>query len=170
MREAYIVDACRTPVGKRGGSLSTVHSADLGAHVIKALMARTGVDPAAVEDVIFGCCGSGSLAASEYGRNLYYPFLTPPLATLGKLASAADHPEEAAVHFDVAETLCRRLGHHVPLGWTLLDYGDSLLRDRAGAAEDAAIQKHDEAMQIATDHGISALVTELLKRKSILKA
>ena len=51
---AYIVDAVRTPVGRRGGGLSTVHPADLGAHSIKALMDRTGVDPNAVDDVVFG--------------------------------------------------------------------------------------------------------------------
>ena len=44
MPEAYIVDAVRTPVGKRGGSLAQVHSADLGAHVLKALVERTGID------------------------------------------------------------------------------------------------------------------------------
>lgn len=53
--EAYIVDAVRTPVGKRGGGLSGVHSADLGAHVIKEVVDRSGIDPSAVEDVIFGC-------------------------------------------------------------------------------------------------------------------
>ena len=52
MAEAYIVDAVRTPVGKRGGGLSQVHPADLGAHAIKALVERTGIDPAAVEDVV----------------------------------------------------------------------------------------------------------------------
>ena len=55
MPEAYIVDAVRTPVGKRGGSLAGVHSADLGGHVLSALMRRTGVDPGAVDDVIAGC-------------------------------------------------------------------------------------------------------------------
>ena len=54
MAEAYIVDAVRTPVGRRGGGLSQVHPADLGAHPITALVDRTGIDPAAVEDVIFG--------------------------------------------------------------------------------------------------------------------
>ena len=54
MPEAYIVDAVRTPVGKRGGGLSQVHPADLGAHVITALVERTGIDPAVVEDVFFG--------------------------------------------------------------------------------------------------------------------
>ena len=52
--QAYIVDAVRTPVGRRGGGLSQVHPADLGAHSIKALIERTGVDPAAVDDVVFG--------------------------------------------------------------------------------------------------------------------
>ena len=54
MGEAYIVDAVRTPTGRRGGGLSEVHPADLGAAAIKALLRRTGVDPMAVEDVIFG--------------------------------------------------------------------------------------------------------------------
>lgn len=54
MGEAFIVDAVRTPVGKRGGGLSKVHPADLGAHVIKELINRTGIDPAVVDDVIFG--------------------------------------------------------------------------------------------------------------------
>ncbi len=55
MGEAYIVGAVRTPVGRRGGGLSQVHPTDLGAHVLVSLLERTAVDPAAVEDVIFGC-------------------------------------------------------------------------------------------------------------------
>jgi acetyl-CoA C-acetyltransferase len=53
--EAYIVGAVRTPVGTKKGALKDVHSADLGAHVLKELISRTGVDPSAVEDVIMGC-------------------------------------------------------------------------------------------------------------------
>ncbi|WP_219413734.1 acetyl-CoA C-acetyltransferase [Pseudonocardia nigra] len=55
MAEAYIVGAVRTPVGTRKGALAGVHPADLGAHVLRELMNRTGVDPSAVEDVIMGC-------------------------------------------------------------------------------------------------------------------
>ncbi|HXW43323.1 MAG TPA: acetyl-CoA C-acetyltransferase, partial [Streptosporangiaceae bacterium] len=55
MAEAYIVDAVRTPVGKRGGGLADVHPADLGAHVLTHLMKRTALEPIAVDDVIFGC-------------------------------------------------------------------------------------------------------------------
>jgi acetyl-CoA acyltransferase len=54
-RDAVIVDAIRTPIGKRNGSLAAVHPVDLSADVLKALSARTGIDPATVDDVIWGC-------------------------------------------------------------------------------------------------------------------
>ncbi|MGH9133182.1 MAG: acetyl-CoA C-acetyltransferase [Ilumatobacteraceae bacterium] len=54
MPEAFIVEAVRTPVGRRGGSLAAVHPTDLGAHSIAALIERTGVDPNEVDDVVFG--------------------------------------------------------------------------------------------------------------------
>jgi acetyl-CoA C-acetyltransferase len=71
MNEAYIVDAVRTPVGKRGGGLSGVHPADLGAAAITALMDRTGVDPAAVEDVIFGCVDAIGPQAGDIARTCW---------------------------------------------------------------------------------------------------
>jgi acetyl-CoA C-acetyltransferase len=55
MTDAYIVEAVRTPIGRRGGGLAGVHPADLAAHVLKALIERSGVDPITVDDVIFGC-------------------------------------------------------------------------------------------------------------------
>ncbi|HEY1690641.1 MAG TPA: acetyl-CoA C-acetyltransferase [Polyangiaceae bacterium] len=55
MAEAFIVEAVRTAVGKKNGALSKIHPADLGAHVLRALVDRSGVDPHAVEDVVFGC-------------------------------------------------------------------------------------------------------------------
>jgi acetyl-CoA acyltransferase len=55
MRDAVIVEAVRTPVGKRNGGLSGVHAGDLSSHVLTALAERTGIDPAVVEDVIWGC-------------------------------------------------------------------------------------------------------------------
>jgi acetyl-CoA C-acetyltransferase len=68
MPEAYIVDAVRTPVGRRNGGLSKIHPADLGAHALNALMSRTGIDPAAVEDVIFGCVDTIGLAPAGWPR------------------------------------------------------------------------------------------------------
>jgi acetyl-CoA acyltransferase len=55
MREAVIVEAVRTPVGKRNGALSGIHPADLSAHVLQALAGRSGIDPVHVDDVIWGC-------------------------------------------------------------------------------------------------------------------
>jgi acetyl-CoA acyltransferase len=55
MRDAVIVEAVRTPVGKRNGGLSGVHPGDLSSHVLTALAERTGIDPVIVEDVIWGC-------------------------------------------------------------------------------------------------------------------
>ncbi|GAA4471075.1 thiolase family protein [Phytohabitans houttuyneae] len=55
MRDAVIVEAVRTPVGKRDGALAGVHPADLSAHVLEALAARSGIDPALVDDVVWGC-------------------------------------------------------------------------------------------------------------------
>ena len=57
MPEAVIVEAVRTPAGKRGGGLSAVHAADLSAVVLGALVDRTGIDPAVVDDVVWGCVG-----------------------------------------------------------------------------------------------------------------
>jgi acetyl-CoA C-acetyltransferase len=71
MADAYIVDAVRTPVGKRGGGLAHVHPADLGAHVLRALIERTGVDPAAVEDVFFGCVDTIGPQAGDIARTCW---------------------------------------------------------------------------------------------------
>ncbi|MFG3527839.1 acetyl-CoA C-acetyltransferase [Streptomyces sp. NPDC047917] len=71
MAEAYIVEAVRTPVGRRGGGLGAVHPADLGAHVLKALVERTGIDPAAVEDVVFGCLDAVGPQAGDIARTCW---------------------------------------------------------------------------------------------------
>ena len=55
MREVVIIDAVRSPIGRYGGVLASVRPDDLLAHVLKALVERTGVDPALVEDVYAGC-------------------------------------------------------------------------------------------------------------------
>ena len=71
MAQAYIIDAVRTPVGKRNGSLAKVHPIDLGAHVLAALMERTKVDPSAVEDVVMGCVDTIGPQAGDIGRNCW---------------------------------------------------------------------------------------------------
>ncbi|RHW25737.1 acetyl-CoA C-acetyltransferase [Nocardioides immobilis] len=68
MPEAYIVDAVRTPIGRRNGGLVGIHPADLGAHPIRTLVERGGFDPAAIEDVIFGCIDAIGSQAGDIAR------------------------------------------------------------------------------------------------------
>jgi acetyl-CoA C-acetyltransferase len=71
MPEAYIIDAVRTPIGRKKGSLAALHPADLGAHPIKALMTRTLIDPGAVDDVVWGCCDTIGPQAGDIGRTVW---------------------------------------------------------------------------------------------------
>jgi len=68
VREAVIVEAVRTPVGKRNGGLSGVHAADLSALVLTELADRTGLDPAIVDDVVWGCVSQVGDQSSNIGR------------------------------------------------------------------------------------------------------
>ena len=69
MRDAVIVEAVRTPVGKRNGALSGVHPVDLSGHVLRALADRSGIDPAVVDDVIWGCVGQVGEQTLNIGRH-----------------------------------------------------------------------------------------------------
>jgi len=69
--EAYIVDAVRTPTGKRGGGLSQVHPADMAAHVIGSLMERCDLDPMAVDDVVLGCVDTVGPQAGDIARTAW---------------------------------------------------------------------------------------------------
>jgi acetyl-CoA C-acetyltransferase len=71
MAEALLVEAVRSPVTRRGGPLAGVHSADLGAHVISALIERSGIDPAAVDDVILGCTDTIGSQAGDIARTCW---------------------------------------------------------------------------------------------------
>ena len=98
MAEAYIVEAVRSPVGRRGGGLSQVHPADLGAHAITALMDRTGIDPAAVEDVVFGCVDTIGGQAGDIARTCWLAAGLPdhvPGTTVDRQCGSS----QQAVHF-----------------------------------------------------------------------
>ena len=98
MTEAYIIDAVRTPVGRRGGGLAQVHPADLGAHSIAALMSRTGVDPNAVEDVVFGNVDSIGPQAGCIARTCWLAAGLPehvPGTTIDRQCGSA----QQAIHF-----------------------------------------------------------------------
>ncbi|MGV0835565.1 steroid 3-ketoacyl-CoA thiolase FadA6 [Mycolicibacterium thermoresistibile] len=68
MSQAYVIDAVRTPVGKRNGSLAAVHPIDLGVHAFRGIFDRNDVDPAAVDDVVVGCVDAIGGQAGNIGR------------------------------------------------------------------------------------------------------
>ena len=86
MPEAYIIDTVRTPVGRRGGSLSQIHPADLGAHTLRELVNRTGIDPGAVEDVVMGCLDTIGPQAGDVGRTAWLAAGLPaaPIGSAGR--------------------------------------------------------------------------------------
>ena len=98
MPEAYIVDSVRTPVGKKGGGLAEAHPADLGAHVLNELVDRTGIDPKAVEDVVFGCLDQIGPQAGDIARTAWLAAGLPeevPGTTIDRQCGSS----QQAIHF-----------------------------------------------------------------------
>jgi acetyl-CoA C-acetyltransferase len=98
MPEAYIVDALRTPVGKRGGGLSQVHPADLGAHVLKTIVERNDLDPLVVEDVVFGCLDAIGPQAGDIARTCWLAAGLPE-AVPGTTVDRQCGSSQQALHF-----------------------------------------------------------------------
>lgn len=98
MADAYIIDAVRTPIGRKKGSLATLHPADLGAAPIKALVERTAIDPNAVDDVVWGCCDTIGPQAGDIGRTVWLVAGLPqhvPGTTIDRQCGSS----QQAVHF-----------------------------------------------------------------------
>jgi acetyl-CoA C-acetyltransferase len=98
MAEAYIVAAARTAGGRRGGKLAGWHPADLAAQVIDALVARSGIDPAAVEDVILGCVSQVGEQATNIARNAVLAS-TLPESVPGTSVDRQCGSSQQALHF-----------------------------------------------------------------------
>jgi acetyl-CoA C-acetyltransferase len=98
MAEAYIVDAVRTAGGRRDGALKNWHPVDLGAAVLNALVERTGVDPAAIDDVIVGCVGQIGEQSFHVGRNMVLASALPdsvPAVTIDRQCGSS----QQSIHF-----------------------------------------------------------------------
>src|ERR1700676_4351631 len=98
MPEAYIVDAIRTPVGRRGGGPGGAPPADLGADVMGAIVERTGIDPAEVEDVFFGCVDAIGPQAGDIARTAWLAAGLPeevPGTTIDRQCGSS----QGALHF-----------------------------------------------------------------------
>ena len=98
MEQAYIVGAVRTAAGRRGGKLSGWHPIDLGAAVLDEIVARTKIDPALVEDVIFGCVNQVGSQGTNIARNAVLSSKLPetiPATTVDRQCGSS----QQAVHF-----------------------------------------------------------------------
>ena len=129
MPEAYVVDAVRTPVGKRGGALAGVHSADLAAEVLKALVERNNLDPALIDDVVMGCVSQ----VGNQGLNIgVFQFVKSAKWRVG---------EESA--FLALGGLHERTGEGGPVQWHKMGSGWSWSRKRGTEVDhaDAALYR-----------------------------
>jgi acetyl-CoA acyltransferase len=101
VRDAVIVAAVRTPVGKRNGVLSGVHPVDLSAHILRALAERSGIDPAVVDDVIWGCVSQVGEQTFDIGRNAVLA-AGWPLSVPGVTVDRQCGSSQQSVHFAAA--------------------------------------------------------------------
>src|SRR5262245_5037690 len=153
MRDAVIVEAVRTPTGKRNGGLSGVQPTDLGGHILNALVERSGLDPALVEDVIFGCVGQVGEQSVDIARNAVLAAGWPehvPGVTLDRQCGSSQQAVSFAAasviagHYDIAvaggvEVMSRvPMGAQVAGGWPFgegwrVRYGEAFPNQGQGA-------------------------------------
>ncbi|GIH09895.1 acetyl-CoA acyltransferase [Rhizocola hellebori] len=162
MRDAVIVGAVRTPVGKRNGGFAQVHPVDLGGHILQALARRAGFDPAQVDDVIFGCVSQSGEQSWNVGRNVVLAAGWPasvPGTTLDRQCGSS----QQAVHFAAATVLSGQADlvvaggvevmSRVPMGSSAQDkmpYGE---RVRERYRDEEGFAAHD---QIPFSQGVGA--------------
>ncbi len=170
MAQAYIVEALRTAGGRRKGALAGVHPADLGAAVLNALVDRTGIDPAAVEDVIVGCVSQGGEQTFAFGRNIVLASRLPdsvPAVTIDRQCGSS----QQALHFaaqavmsgtqDVVVAAGCESMTRVPMGSTFMLHAQAgigegpwsaSIKDRYGVAE---FSQFHGAQALADKYGLS---------------
>jgi acetyl-CoA acyltransferase len=144
MRDAVIVEAVRTPVGKRNGGLAGVHPADLSSQVLTALAERAGIDPAVVEDVVWGCVGQVGEQTFDIARNAVlgagWPESVPGVTLDRQCGSSQQAVSFAAAsvvagHYDVVVAGGVESMSRVPMGMSAagkMPFGTGFLERYAG--------------------------------------
>ncbi|WAC54014.1 thiolase family protein [Gordonia sp. SL306] len=167
-RDAVIVEAVRTPIGKRNGSLSGIHAADLSAIVLRELVRRTGIDAGSIDDVMWGCVTQLGDQSSNIGRFAVLAAGWPdsvPAVTINRACGSGQQAIESAAHAVIAgayeiaiaggvETMSR-----VPLGAAResgFPYGQTVF-DRYGVEE---LNQGQGAEMIADKWGLSRLALD----------
>ncbi len=166
MRDAVIVDAVRTPIGKRGGGLSTTHAVNLSAHVLRTLAERTGLDPAIVDDVIWGCVGTLGMQAGCIARSAVlgagWPEHVPGVTVDRQCGSSQQAVHQAAAgvisgQYDVAVAGGVEMMSVIPLGAAARagDYGPMHGPLVLGRYDIERFNQGLGAQMIADEYGIS---------------
>lgn len=165
-RDAVIVDAVRTPVGKRNGALANVHAADLSGHVLSALAERVGLDPATVDDVIWGCVNVMGMQSGCVGRAAVlaagWPDTVPGVTVDRQCGSSQQSVHQAAAgvisgQYNIAVAGGVEIMSRIPLGSTRADgsfgipFGDQVLARYDGAP----FTQFRGAQMIADEFGLS---------------
>jgi len=167
-----VVDALRTPIGRRGGALADLHPVDLGAHVVAALVARAGIDPSLVDDVIVGCVSQVGEQAFNLGRNVALAAGLPdsvPGTTVDRQCGSS----QQAIHFAAQGVMAGAYDlvvaggvehmSRVPLGESVVAAGSLPFRHGAGdpfgtalhARYPALVPQGIAAEALAQRHGLS---------------
>ena len=158
MRDAVIVDAVRTPVGRRNGAYAEVHPVDLSAHILNAVVERTGIDPAVVDDVVWGVVGQVGAQALNVGRNAVLAAGWPesvPGTTLDRQCGSS----QQAVHFAAAAVISGQVDVAVAGGvevMTQVPMGSSIGKD-AGFPFGPKMMKRYEGQQISQGLGAETI-------------
>ena len=171
MTDAVIVQAVRTPVGRRGGVLSGVHPVDLSAAVLQALAARSGIDPSLVDDVIWGCVSQVGEQSNNIGRNAVLAAGWPqsvPGTTIDRQCGSSQQAVAFAAagliagQYDVVVAGGVESMSRVPMGSPAtvagLPFGERLLQRYSGELEAAGTAMFDQgvgAEMIAARWGLS---------------
>lgn len=168
--EAYIVEALRTPGGRRKGALAGWHPADLGAEILDALVGRTGIDPAALDDVIMGCVTKAGEQGFNVGRNAVLASSLPqtvPATTVDRQCGSA----QQALHFAAQAVMSGAQDMVIAAGVESMTrvpmFADMTTLAKAGIGEGpvsprirarfgvSAFSQFDGAEAIAKTHGLS---------------
>src|SRR5687768_16456026 len=115
MGEAYIVAACRTAGGRKGGRLAGWHPVDMAAAVLDSAVERSGIDPAAVDDVIMGCVSQGGEQGFQVGRNAVLASKLPqhvPAVTVDRQCGSS----QQSIHFAAQAVMSRTQGVVIAAG------------------------------------------------------
>ncbi|GAA5020162.1 acetyl-CoA C-acyltransferase [Kitasatospora paranensis] len=166
MRDAVIVDAVRTAVGKRNGALSQLHAASVSAHVLDALVQRTGLDPAEVDDVVWGCVNTLGMQSGCVGRAAVlaagWPETVPGVTVDRQCGSSQQAVHQAAAgvvsgQYDIAVAGGVEIMSRIPLGTARADdrFGQPFGPDVLKRYNGTVFTQFAGAQLIADEYGLT---------------